>query len=330
MLGNVSVAAAERVLFYANTGYVFCVFKFLRGTKMRKVARSFVLIAAAAHLAVAPIVYSTQSFALAGDVQLPNPYVSRALDAVLLPIDATVRTTFALDAKDQGVLVLSVQPGGVADKQGLLPGDVISQVRGHKIVNPIDLDEVVYYWINKGSYDFSFSYYRAGVIATAAALITLELYSEVFDIASIASWQSWSVATSFSYAEFYSEYSEEITSSYESSETTIEETTSSEEFSSEVTSEETASEETSTDDAASDQDGAAAADDSAGDAGADDGSADDAAADDGSADDASADDAGADDASADDAGADDTSDDAAADDAGDDAADDSDSGGDEE
>ncbi|MET3898650.1 hypothetical protein ABIB57_002599 [Devosia sp. UYZn731] len=222
---------------------------------MRKAARSLVLIAAAAHLAVAPIAYSTQSFALAGDVQLPNPYVSRALDAVLIPIDAVVRTTFALDAKDQGVLVLSVQPGGVADQQGILPGDVISQVRGHKIVNPIDLDEVVYYWIQKGSYDFSFSYYRAGIIATAAALITLELYSEVFDIASVASWQSWSVATSFSYAEFYSEYSEEITASYESSETTIEETTSSEEFSSEVTSEETASEETSTEDAASDQDG---------------------------------------------------------------------------
>ncbi|MDB5527774.1 MAG: hypothetical protein JWR51_877 [Devosia sp.] len=273
---------------------------------MRKVARSLVLIAAAAHLAVAPIAYSTQSFALAGDVQLPSPYVSRALDAVLIPIDAVVRTTFALDAKDQGVLVLSVQPGGVADQQGILPGDVISQLRGHKIVNPIDLDEVVYYWINHGSYDFSFNYYRAGLIATSTALITLELYSEVFDIASIATWQSWSVATSFSYAEFYSEYSEEITSSYESSETTIEETTSSEEFASEVTSEETATEE----DAANDHDGDGiddAVDTEDGNEGTDDA--------------ADADDSG-DDAAADDAG-DDTADDS------DDAADDSDDGGDD-
>ncbi|MDB5536707.1 MAG: hypothetical protein JWP26_3657 [Devosia sp.] len=284
---------------------------------MRKAARSLVLIAAAAHLAVAPIAYSTQSFALAGDVQLPNPYVSRALDAVLIPIDAVVRTTFALDAKDQGVLVLSVQPGGVADQQGILPGDVISQVRGHKIVNPIDLDEVVYYWIQKGSFDFSLSYYRAGVLATAAALITLELYSEVFDIASIATWQSWSVATSFSYAEFYSEYSEEITTSYESSETTIEETTSSEEFSSEVTSEETASEETSsedatTDDAASDQDGDGvddAVDTEDGNEGTDDAGADDSgndAADDAGADDAADDsDSGGDDSGSDDSGGDD-------------------------
>ena len=215
---------------------------------MRSPMKCLVLIAAAAHLAAAPIAYSTQSFALAGDVQLPNPYVSRALDAVLLPIDAVVRTTFALDANDQGVLVLSVQPGGVADKQGIVPGDVIAQVKGHKIVNPIELDEVVYYWIQQGTYDFSFNYYRAGVIASAAAMITLELYSEVFDIASVASWQSWSYATSFSYAEFYSEYSEEITTSYESSETIIEETTSSEEFISEVT-EEATSEETSDGDA---------------------------------------------------------------------------------
>lgn len=277
---------------------------------MRKAARTLVLIAAAAHLAVAPIAYSTQSFALAGDVQLPNPYVSRALDAVLLPIDAVVRTTFALDAKDQGVLVLSVQPGGVADQQGILPGYVISQVRGHKIVNPIDLDEVVYYWIQKGSFDFSLSYYRAGVLATAAALITLELYSEVFDIASIATWQSWSVATSFSYAEFYSEYSEEITASYESSETTIEETTTSEEFSSEVTSEETASEEeATTDDTASDQDGDGvddAVDTEDGNEGTDDAVEADDSGDDSAGDDAGADDAADDGDSGDDSGGDDS------------------------
>ncbi|WP_375451939.1 PDZ domain-containing protein [uncultured Devosia sp.] len=267
---------------------------------MRAVFKPLVFVAAAAHLAVAPIAYSTQSFALTGDVDLPKPYVSRALDAVLLPIDAVVRTTFALDAKDQGVLVLSVQPGGVADQQGLVPGDVLSQVRGHKIVDPIELDEVVYYWINQGSFDFSFDYYRAGVLAATTAVITLELYSEVVDVATVASWETWSTETSFSYAEFYAEYSEEITESYESSESTIEEVASAEEFTEEVTEEDAsddsvddATDDDGTDDAADDT----ADDDDDGDDADDDGDTDDG--DDGGDD---GDDGGDDDSGGDDGG----------------------------
>lgn len=224
---------------------------------MARLLKSLVLAAAAAHLAVLPLTYASPSYALTGDVVLPSPYVSRALDAVLLPIDSTVRSTFALGPKEEGVLVLAVQPGGVADSQGIEAGDVISQIRGRHIVDPIELDEIVYFWITQGMFDFGFDYYRAGVLATASALITLELYEEVIDIATVASWESWSVETSFSYAEFYEEYSEEITTSYESAETTIEETVSSEEF-----SEEALSAEISDDTGDSDGDGVADAEDS--------------------------------------------------------------------
>ncbi|MET3927360.1 PDZ domain-containing protein [Devosia sp. 2618] len=196
-------------------------------------------MAAATHLAATPLMYSTPSYALTGDVALPSPYVSRAFDAVLLPIDSNVIAAFDLDASSTGVLVLATEPGGVADSQGVEPGDVISSVRGHKISDPIELDEVVYYWIVKGSTDFNFDFYRAGTLQSAYAVITLALYETVIDIASVASWQSWSVSTSFSYAEFYEEYSVELTESYESSETIIEETITSEEFSEEVSEEST-------------------------------------------------------------------------------------------
>lgn len=210
---------------------------------MKKIAKALVLVAAAAHLGAAPLAYSTPAYALAGDVALPAPYVSRALDAVLLPIDDTVRSVFALAADDQGVLVLATEPGGVADSQGVVPGDVIYQVHGHKIVEPIDLDEVVYYWILQGNTDFAFEYYRDGVLSTSDAVITLELYETAVDVTTVSTWTAWSTETSFTYEEFYEEYSVEITESYESSETTIEETVTSEDYSEEVTEEEVTEEE---------------------------------------------------------------------------------------
>lgn len=280
---------------------------------MLKFAKSLVIVASAAHLAVAPLAYSTSAYALAGDITLPPPYVSRAFDAVLIPIDNTVRTVFGLSATDQGVLVLATEPGGVADSQGILPGDVIYQVRGKKIVNPIDLDEVVYYWLLQNDYDFGFDYYRDGAIYSAAATITLELYETVIDVTTISSWSSWSTQTSFSYSEYYEEYSSEIVESYESSETTIEETVTSEEYAEEAIAEDASDD--SVDDADSADDGI---DDSENtddngdgvDDSEDDGSVDDGAEDDGS-DDASENDG------SDDDGGDDGSEDDGADEGGD-------------
>lgn len=251
---------------------------------MHKAIRPLMLLATAAHLSVAPLATASHALA-AAPKDMPAPYVSRAFDAVLLPINAAVRDAFAIDAKVDGVLVLATEPGGIADSQGVEPGDVISEIKGHKVLDPIDLDEVVYYWIQKDSYDFGFDYYRAGVLATAEAVITLELYEESLDVTTISSWEAVSVE-SFSYSEYTEEYSEEVTESYESSEALVEETASSEEFSEEATEE--AVEDEAGDDAAdctveasddcpddAEDDGSEDADDDGGDDGADDDGGDD-------------------------------------------------------
>lgn len=188
---------------------------------------------------------------------LPAPFVSRALDAVLIPIDASVQTAFGLSADETGVLVLAVAPGGVADKAGIAAGDVIDKAHGHAVTDPITLDEIVYYWIQKGSFDFGFDGWHGGKAQTYTTTITLESYTAVIDVAAISTWSSYSYE-SFSYADYTTEYSSEISESYSSSETTIEQTASSEEFATEetatdTTTDTTATDTTGTDPAAADQ-----------------------------------------------------------------------------
>jgi hypothetical protein len=280
------------------------------------------------------------------DIKLPSPYLSRSLDAVLLPIDDSVRTVFNLFADDTGVFVVSTAPGGVADNYGILPGDVISFLDGKPVSAPIDLDTFVYYWLVQGYTDYVWDIYRAGQSYTYESSITEDLWYETYDYSVISTWSSYS-SESFSYEEFYSEYSSEISESYESSESYIEETASSEEYSAEMseessdqTSEDVTDSEETGDDSAMDD----ASDDSAMDDAADDGSMDDAAddsamddsADDGSMDDGSMDDGsdGGDDGSMDDGsdGGDDGSDggdDSGGDDSGGDDSGGDDSGGDD-
>ena len=75
---------------------------------------------------------------------LPPPYLSYALDALLLPIDDTVRATFGLAPEDVGVFVLATAPGGLAESAGLLPGDVLDYVQGEEILSPEDLDAIIW------------------------------------------------------------------------------------------------------------------------------------------------------------------------------------------
>lgn len=194
---------------------------------------------------------------------LPAPYVSRALDAVLLPIDGSVRQAFGLTGDAKGVLVLATQPGGLADSAGVLPGDVIDVVRGRAITAPIELDEIVYYWITQGVFDFVFDGWRSGSVWTTTTEITLEYWEETITVTEISSWSSYSYE-SFSYEEFYAEYSEEITASYEESESLIEETVSSEEFAAEVASEDV-TEDQATEEAVTDEATDEATDDTSGD-----------------------------------------------------------------
>ncbi|OYU17943.1 MAG: endopeptidase [Rhodobacteraceae bacterium PARR1] len=191
---------------------------------------------------------------------LPVPYVSRALDAVLIPVDAGVTSAFGLAAGTTGVLVLATQPGGLADTAGILPGDVIDFVSQKPVRSPIELDEMVYYWLLQGVFDFDFRGLRDGSDVVTTTLITLESWEEVIEITEVTTWSSYSYE-SFSYEEYSVEYSEEIVSSYEESSTLIEETVTSEEYSAEMTSEEATDEmvteestdETATEEAATDE-----------------------------------------------------------------------------
>lgn len=211
---------------------------------------------------------------------LPSPYVSRALDAVLIPVTADTIAAFGLGGDETGVLVLSVEPGGVADASGIVPGDIISTVQGKAVADPILLDEIVYYWISQGMFDFGFDGWRDGSTASYAAVVTQEEWLSLVDVTTISTWSSYS-SESYSYEAYYAEYSEEIASSYESSESMIETTAESEDFAGEA-------------DAAAD---AEVMDDS----GADDAPADDTAVDDGTDGDGG-DDPGMDDGAADDGG----------------------------
>jgi len=183
---------------------------------------------------------------------LPAPYVSRALDSVLLPVDAAVISAFGLAPGTSGVLVLATQPGGLADQAGILPGDVIGSVGKRAVVSPIEVDEVVYYWLLNGTSDFDFGGLRGGSDMVTTTVITMESWESVIEVTEISSWSSYS-SESYSYAEYTAEYSEEIVSSYEEASVSIEETVSSETYSEEMTAEESSSDEATAEEAAMDE-----------------------------------------------------------------------------
>lgn len=87
---------------------------------------------------------------------LPKPYISPALDAVLLPITAEVRKEFKLGKKAAGVVVVSVDPGGIGELYGLEPGEVITELDGKVIRRPVDVDSMIRYKLNDGSNFFFF------------------------------------------------------------------------------------------------------------------------------------------------------------------------------
>jgi membrane-associated protease RseP (regulator of RpoE activity) len=252
---------------------------------------------------------------------LPKPAISRALGALLLPINKQVIKKFKLDKSDRGLLVLSVKPNGAADKQGIKAGDVLVEILGRKVHKPIDVDVAVRRQLKAGNSNFKFDVERAGVMVVVAAVITLEIYNETYSVSELSSWETTtSFESSFSYSEYISEETQSIEETYTSEESVVEESISHEETSSEETTSEeetstdaAASEETATDDASSEE--ATSDDSTANDAtaddndAADDNTADDSAeANDDSAadDDASADDSGGDDSSSDDSGGDDS------------------------
>jgi hypothetical protein len=152
-----------------------------------------------------------------------GPMISKALDALLLPINKGVIKKFKLDKGAHGVLVLSVKPGGVADKQGIKPGDVLAEVQGHKVHKPIDVDVAVRRQLKAGHSDMSFGVERGGAVVAIAAVVTLESYNEAIAVSEVSSWESDTTESSSSYEEYVSAESTEIETSEESEEATVEE-----------------------------------------------------------------------------------------------------------
>jgi hypothetical protein len=166
---------------------------------------------------------------------MPAPFVSRALDAVLIPVTPQVRTSFGLGSREQGVLVLSTQPDGVAARSGIRTGDVLSSVNGRSVTTPRDLDTAVYFWLQRNRTDFDFGGWRSGSSITPEAVVTLALFDLVIDLAAVDSWTSLPPVADFSYVEYYEEYYEVTVESYETVEEYFEETVISEEYIEETT-----------------------------------------------------------------------------------------------
>ena len=152
-----------------------------------------------------------------------GPMISKALDALLVPINKSVIAKFKLDKGARGVLVLSVKPGGVADKQGIKPGDVLAEVQGHKVHKPIDVDVAVRRQLKAGHSDMSFGVERGGTVVAIAAVVTLESYNEAIAVSEVSSWESDTTESSSSYEEYVSAESTEIETYEESEEATVEE-----------------------------------------------------------------------------------------------------------
>ncbi|NBO20437.1 MAG: PDZ domain-containing protein [Rhodobacteraceae bacterium] len=166
---------------------------------------------------------------------LPAASVSRALGALLISVTPDVQSALGL-TESHGVLVLAVDPNGVAAKAGIEAGDVIVTVDGRAVKDPKHLDAAVLFLLNKGTQDFPFKGKRKGADFDVATLITLELFNTVLDLTTISTWTSYSYE-SFSYSEYIETYSSEISETYTSEESEITEMASSEEFATEMESE---------------------------------------------------------------------------------------------
>lgn len=124
---------------------------------------------------------------------LPPPYVSKALGAVLIPINHETRHRYQIPPKLRGVYVLAVSPHGVAAKQGIRPGDVLATVRSRPIVTPIDVDRYVWAALAVSATSFLFGINR-GIEATDVVQIntniTIANFNTTINYNSINSWTS--------------------------------------------------------------------------------------------------------------------------------------------
>jgi hypothetical protein len=160
---------------------------------MRKGCRR--LMPTTAALTLAAVLWHAAPALSAAVTDLPEPVLSRAIDAVLMPIDANARSYFELAEDDSGALVLAVAPGGVAELYGIMPGDMIVTVSDLSFAWPDEIDPIVWAFLNDRKFDFVWAISRNGADVTISFPLVLSHFQESYlvgDIPGWASWQGWS------------------------------------------------------------------------------------------------------------------------------------------
>ena len=122
---------------------------------------------------------------------LPQPYVSRSLDLVLLPVTDAVRREFKLGKKAAGAVVASVEPGGTGEFFGIEPGDVISQVDGRAIRRPVDIDSMVRYGLKKDESFFRLDGTRKNKRLRTWVVLSQDDYEKPVALDKIKAWRGY-------------------------------------------------------------------------------------------------------------------------------------------
>ncbi len=128
--------------------------------------------------------------AYSASLDLPPPYVSRALGAVLIPINHASRHRYQIPPKLHGVYVLAVSPRGAAARQGIKPGDVLATVRDHPILVPADVDRLVWGALAVSVTDFLFGVARGSDIVHVNTNITVNNFNQTINVNNINNWTS--------------------------------------------------------------------------------------------------------------------------------------------
>ncbi len=159
----------------------------------------------------------------AGAQKLPPPFVSRSLNAVLMPLTPVARRDFGIDKMAFGVLVVAVQPKGIAANAGIKPGDVIARVKGKSVNRPVDLDTAVYFWLKRGVSEFGFDGFRGKQFIHPKAKIGPSAFDTVVDLLTIGAWLA-APSPKFDYGRYYSSYRPAVERSYRAAPVYIEQT----------------------------------------------------------------------------------------------------------
>ncbi|MER8864702.1 PDZ domain-containing protein [Mesorhizobium sp. M0751] len=158
----------------------------------------------------------TINVAYASKYDLPKPYVSRALNAVLIPINHASRHRYQIPPKLRGVYVLAVAPHGVAARQGIRPGDVLATVRHQPISTPTDVDRLVWAALAVSATSFLFGVNRGTEVADVVEVntnITVNNFNTNISVNNISQWTS--VDNHEEWTQIVDQYDDEMETSLE-------------------------------------------------------------------------------------------------------------------